>query len=91
MSDLKKEYLGDNPDGSPHFKYTYTGEGEPHFFLSNADATGAVALSDGTVYDVTAPVIVVATHKHALELSKQVEKQLRAKGRHPEQIAEATA
>lgn len=60
---MERTYLGNNPDGSPHFHY----EGE-HLVITGK-AYGTVTTSDGTEYDISPDVIEVASPAHAGEVS----------------------
>lgn len=61
---ITKSYLGQNPDGSPHFHY----ESDGHVVITGK-AYGPVTCSDGTVYDVSEHVIEVASPEHAGEVA----------------------
>lgn len=55
---------GVNPDGTPAFTVESDRE-NPHIVITGQNAQGTVELPDGTVYDVTAPVIEVDSEEHA--------------------------
>lgn len=60
---MKKELIGANPDGSPHYLYTFEGP-EGGGLIVTGPIAGTVALVDGTVYSVTPEVIEhVAGHQ----------------------------
>jgi hypothetical protein len=61
---MTKTYLGQNPDGTPSFHYQTDGHA-----VWTGPAYGPVTTSDGTVYDVSEPVIEVASPAHAGEVS----------------------
>ena len=83
---LTKTYLGDNPDGTPHFNVTSDSK-NPHFLLTGPDSVGVLHTDDGTAYDVTPSVIEVGSEKHAQQLAGAIDKHLRTRGLHPEQKA----
>lgn len=67
----KKTYLGDNPDGTPHFLHEWPGlnaDGETHALMLTGQMRGDVTLSDGTTYNVTNHTIGVRL-EHADELT----------------------
>lgn len=88
---LVKTYLGDNEDGTPHFRYAWEGKGKPHLLLTGPDSSGVVHADDGTAYDVTPLVVAVASHEHAQQLAGRIEKQLIRRGLHPAHKALAGA
>lgn len=61
---ITKTYLGQNEDGTPRFHYESDG-----YVVITGKAYGPVTTSDGTVYDVSEPVIEVAGPEHAGEVS----------------------
>jgi hypothetical protein len=61
---LTKTYLGLNEDGTPHYHYQSDGH-----VVWTGPAYGPVTTSDGTVYDVSEPVIEVAGPEHAGEVA----------------------
>ena len=61
---ITKAYLGQNEDGTPHFRY----ESDGHVVVTGP-AYGPVTTSDGTPYDVSEPVIEVASPEHAGEVA----------------------
>jgi hypothetical protein len=61
---LSKTYLGQNEDGTPHFHYE---SDQP--VVVTGKAYGPVTTSDGTDYDVSEPVIEVASLEHAGEVA----------------------
>ncbi len=63
---ITKTYLGVNPDGTPRFHYDVSPES--HAVLTGP-AYGPVTTTDGTVYDVSEPVIEVASAEHAGEVA----------------------
>jgi hypothetical protein len=62
---ITKTYLGQNPDGTPHFHYDAGPDG---IVVLTGKAYGPVTTSDGTVYDVSEPAIEVASEEHAREV-----------------------
>lgn len=69
---LTREFTGerDPVSGQPRFKYV---EDDPEgVVLITGPATGPMATSDGTEYDVTPDVIAVDSLEHAHELSHQI-------------------
>lgn len=72
---LTKEFIGWNPDGTPHIKYTYTGAadgGEDGEVLMTGTATGKVTTNDGTEYDVT-PGVIETQPGHSAEVALIIE------------------
>jgi hypothetical protein len=61
---ISKTYLGQNPDGTPHFHYACDG----HVVITGP-AYGPVTTSDGVTYDVSEQVIEVASPEHAGEVA----------------------
>lgn len=61
---ITKTFQGLNEDGSPHYLY----ETDDHAVVTGP-AYGPVTCSDGTVYDVSEPVIEVASETHAGEVA----------------------
>ena len=58
---MRRELLGTNPDGSPHYNYIAE-DGEAAVITGPIVAN--LALKDGTEYDVSAPVVVVPAEHH---------------------------
>jgi hypothetical protein len=61
---MTKTYLGQNPDGTPHHHYQSDGP-----VVITGKAYGPVTTSDGVTYDVSEPVIEVASPEHAGEVA----------------------
>jgi hypothetical protein len=61
---ITKTFQGLNEDGSPHYLF----ETDGHAVITGP-AYGPVTCSDGTVYDVSEPVIEVESLEHAGEVS----------------------
>jgi hypothetical protein len=68
-----KTYLGDNPDGSPHFKFDFTGDLNPetHAVLVTGPISGPITLDNGTTYNVTDGAIAVK-HEDLDELNAKI-------------------
>jgi hypothetical protein len=60
--------LGTNEDGTPQYHYEAPGE---HVVITGP-ATGNVTLPDGTVVDVTAPVILADSQEHAIQIANAI-------------------
>jgi hypothetical protein len=58
---MRKELLGANPDGSPHYQYIAE-DGET--LVLTGPIVAKLTMSDGTVYDVTDNVVAVADEHH---------------------------
>lgn len=58
---MRKELLGTNEDGSPHYHYIAE-KGER--VVITGPIVAALTVSDGTVYDVSDPVVAVADEHH---------------------------
>lgn len=58
---MRKELLGTNPDGSPHYNYIAE-DGE--VAVVTGPAVAVLTVSDGTSYDVSEPVIGVQAEHH---------------------------
>lgn len=63
---ITRTYVRQNPDGSAHFHYQV--EGDRHAVLTGK-VYGTLTTSDGTSYDVSEPVIEVASAAHAGEIA----------------------
>jgi hypothetical protein len=63
---MNKTYLGNNPDGTPHFHYETDGHA-----LITGKVYGNFTMEDGTVYDVSDPVIEIDP-KHAGEIAHKI-------------------
>ena len=74
---IEKEFQGWNPDGTPHVHYKSDG----HVVLTGP-IRGQVQLENGTVYDVTEPVIEVDPN-HADEVAHRIGLRYEAEG-HPD-------
>jgi hypothetical protein len=60
---ITKTYVGQNPDGTPHYSYVSDGH-----LVWTGPAYGPVTTSDGTTYDVSEAAIEVASLEHAGEV-----------------------
>jgi hypothetical protein len=60
---ITKTYLGQNEDGTPNFHYQSDGHA-----VITGPAYGPMTTSDGVTYDVSEPVIEVASLAHAGEM-----------------------
>jgi hypothetical protein len=70
---MLKEYIGDNPDGSPHFRFTLTqAEMDAGYtdMFNTGPISGVLTLDDGSRYDVTdACIPVKAEHVGQLHVA----------------------
>jgi hypothetical protein len=77
--------VGVNEDGSVHFEIVSDSD-NPHFLVTGVDVTGPITVPDGTIYDVTAPVIEVASDEHAGHLSHLIGVKLEQPGVGPDEF-----
>jgi hypothetical protein len=75
---MLRTQIGVNPDGSPHWLYTFE-EGDEHV-VATGRGLGLVQLADGTVVDVTEPYVVVASKRQANEVAHHVALQVEKTG-----------
>jgi hypothetical protein len=77
---MTKTYLGQNPDGTPHFDYV---SDQP--MVLTGKAYGPVTTSDGTTYDVSEQWIEVASEAHAGEVAHLISVKFEEEG-HPDHL-----
>lgn len=75
---MQKKLIGTNPDGSPHYRFEMEA-GDEHIVFTGA-GMGLVQLADGTLYDVSDPVIVVESPEQATEIAHHIAVQVERSG-----------